>query len=264
MKRILVLCLTLMATMNAYASITRFAAPGSTVNITISRNEPNRIAIAGDRITSFIKTEGTFNQSNDPNSGDIFITPVLIEGPTKKSSQQRFISGFITTESGATLQLFLQLSDIPSTNTEITIKQIGSTPAAAEEWERSFSDYRVAATAFAKAIGHGLTVPGMDAKYYEKGIRIESPALAGFDAKVTAFYTGFNFIGEAITVTNNGQASHALNERKFNDRNVVGVWMIGAANRVTHDDDVLLAPGESMRVVRIRKNQVIMSGGRNE
>lgn len=237
----------------AQAANTRFITPGGQTSFDISRYEVNRIAVVDDRITSFVKIKGSFNQTHDPVSGDIFITPT--ENATGK--KEKMISGFITTEKGSTIQVFLVLKNMPSTNTELQTRQTSSDPTLANKWERQFSDKNIAALNLAKAIEKHEVLPGFTSEQHERGIQLRAKSLGKLTAKIHGLTLGFNFLAEDITITNQTAIPLPLSERSLNDKLVLGIYMIGAANKPkTHDDVFYLQPGESIRTIRIRQNNI--------
>lgn len=241
----------LMASAVANAANTRFVEPGGQTSFNISRNEVNRIAVVDDRITSFVKIKGSFNQTNDPVSGDLFITPL------ETTDKEPVISGFITTEKGNTIQLFLVLKSMPSTNTELQTKQVGADSSLASKWERSFDDQRLATQKLAKAVENHETLPGFTTEQYEKGVILRAKGLGQLTAKIHGLTLGFNFLAEDMTITNPTKEKQPLTERYLNDQFVMGVYMVGAASKPKTDSDVFyLNPGESIRAIRIRQNTI--------
>jgi hypothetical protein len=244
----LVLALTV-ASGFAHASRTKFVEPGGETSFTISDSEVNRIAVVGDRITSFIKIQGTFSQGNDPESGDIFITPL------NQGYSQSTISGFVTTEQGNTFQLRLILKNQPSTNTELKLRTFGQDAQKARSWERQFDTHQLAALNLARAIESGESLPGYETEYYDKGLPLKAASLGVLTARINGLALGYDFMAEQITIHNPTQQAQALSERRLNDQRVYGVWLLGAASLPqTDDDEFMLAPDQSIKAIRIRQN----------
>jgi len=234
----------------AYAANTKFVQPGGDVSFAISTTEPNRIAVVDDRITKFIKLSGTFTETNDGVSGDIFITP--IEG-----QPNAVISGFLTTEKGNSIQLRLIPKKMPSTNTELSLKSFSQNKDKAADWERSFNDYRLAALSLARKVGHNEIAPGYATKRYEKAILMKSKSFGNLTVRLSSLSLGSQFLAEKLNVINVTKTDHPLTERMFNDKNVVGVWIEGAMGRQqSKDDSFYLSPNESVTVIRVRKNVI--------
>lgn len=251
MMRVLLLLLCFLTPL-VQAANTRFVTPGGQTSFDISRDEVNRIAVVGDRITSFVKIKGSFAQTHDPVSGDLFITPTESDG-----KKDKVISGFLTTEKGITIQVFLVLKRMPSTNTELMTRQIGHNPELVQKWERQFDDQKLAALNLARAVERYETLPGFKSEQNEKGILIRAKSLKSLNARIHGITIGYNFLAEDIRITNLTAVRQPLSERFLNDKLVLGVYMIGAANRSKAQDDVFyLAPGESIRAIRIRQNTI--------
>ncbi|HDY7776786.1 TPA: type-F conjugative transfer system secretin TraK [Vibrio vulnificus] len=252
MMRALLLFLCLLAPFTQAAN-TRFVTPGGQTSFDISRDEVNRIAVVDDRITSFVKIKGSFAQTHDPISGDLFITPT----ESTNGKKDKVISGFLTTEKGITIQVFLVLKNMPSTNTELLTRQIGHNPELVQKWERQFDDQKLAALNLARAIERYETLPGFKSEHNDKGILIRAKSLKSLTARIHGITIGYTFLAEDIRITNLTETKQPLSERFLNDKLVMGVYMIGAANRSKAQDDVFyLAPGESIRAIRIRQNSI--------
>lgn len=249
MKKVIVLAIALMASSFVHAANVRYVAPGGDTSFAISKKEVNRIAIKGDRITSFVKIEGSFASENDPKSGDLFITPI------DDDTNGNMISGFITTEQGQTFQVFLALRDMPSTNTELQLKQFGKNPDKARKWERQFPNQKLTALNLARAMQNERSLPGFTSERYEKGIKFKAVSLGALTARIHGLTVGNHFFGEEIRVLNQTKSPQPLTERMLNDKYVIGVFIMGAAARSrTHDDTFDVAPGESIRIYRIKQN----------
>lgn len=233
---------------NVFAANTKFVKVGGDVTFSISKNEPNRIAILDDRITKFIKLSGSFIETNDGVSGDIFITP-------SEDNSSPVLSGFLTTEKGNSIQVRLLPKNIPSTNTELSIKAFGKESDKAAEWERSFDSHRLAALQLARTFGNNGVVPGYTTKRYEKGITITAKSFGNLTARINSISLGSLFIAEKLSVINVTKKEHFLTERMFNDKHVIGVWIEGATGRANaKDDSFYLSPNESITVIRVRRN----------
>lgn len=252
MVRAILIALLVIAPL-AQAANTRFVTPGGQTSFDISRDEVNRIAVIGDRITSFVKIKGAFEQANDPRSGDLFITPVA----NPSGEKDKVISGFITTENGNTIQLFLVLKNMPSTNTELQTRQVGHDTEAAQKWERKFGDQNLAVVQLARAIERYETLPGFTSEQNEKGIVLRAKSLGSLSARIYGITVGYTFLAEDMRIINTTNKPQLLAERLLHDKLVRAVYMVGAASKAkNNEDEFWLAPGESIRAIRIRDNSI--------
>ncbi|MBV7300268.1 TraK domain-containing protein [Enterovibrio paralichthyis] len=238
----------LMFTATVQAAATKYVQPGGMVNIAISIAEPNRIAINGDRITSFIGMEGATVETNDPQSGDLFVSPSEVNGT-------RLISGFLTTESGNTIQIRMQPQKIPTTNTEINLRVADHSSKLATSWERQFRNENLTTWNLAKAVESGMALPGFKAESMKKGIEYRSPSLGPLTARIHYIAIGSEYRADKMLITNTTAVPQVLNERMLNDKYLIGVWLVGAAEKTaTGVEDIILAPGETMTAIRVFRN----------
>jgi hypothetical protein len=116
--------LIVMTSSSAFSAQVRIADKDAEIAGVISATEVSRITVEGDRIVSLATVPKGYSVDHDTETGDLYLVP-----------QQGGLAGllinmFITSESGRSFQLLLQVRDIPSEQIIIRVPSIISDEGA--------------------------------------------------------------------------------------------------------------------------------------
>jgi conjugal transfer pilus assembly protein TraK len=200
---------------------------GSTIYAKLSKKEMTRLAVDHGRIASFRVREGELGIEPDEETGQVFLTvPAAAAKP---------INGFLTTDSGTTYSLVLQIVDAPADS--IIVKQ-------PKRLSPSRNDFKT--TSYDKAVKRLVTLMANDeipddvqVKQPNRKLDLWKEASMTLE---TQYFIG-DLVGERYSVANVSQSSMVLDEREFYRK---GVSVIAL-------DQLNLAPGASTRLYVIRE-----------
>jgi conjugal transfer pilus assembly protein TraK len=203
-------------------------ADGTTIYAKVSKKEMTRLALEHGRISSLRVKDGELGVDPDEETGQLFLS--VPHGAAKP------INGFLTTDTGATYTLILQVVDAPSDS--IIIRQ-----AASKSTQRP-NDFK--STSYDKAVKRMIAVMATDElpadmQITEVGRQVDLWKEASMSLERQ--YIAGDIVGERYVVGNVSKEPMVLDEREF-FRTGVGVVAIEQLN---------LAPGGSTRVYLIRE-----------
>lgn len=200
---------------------------GSTIYARLSQKEMTRLAVERGRIASLRVRDGELGIDADDDTGQVFLT---VPAGGKKP-----INGFLTTDTGDTYTLVLEIVDAPADS--IVIQQPRRPPQGNNEFKSSTYD---------KAVKRLVTLMANDELPEDVQIRQLGKKLDLWrEASMTldTQYLLGGFVGERYSVANDSQASMVLDEREFYRKGVIVIAL----------DELILAPGASTRLYVIRE-----------
>jgi conjugal transfer pilus assembly protein TraK len=203
-------------------------ADGATIYAKVSKTEQTRLSVDRGRIASLRVKDGELGIDPDDETGQMFLS--VPPNATKP------INGFLTTESGHTYTLILQIVDMPSDS--IVIKEQRAKQQA------SRNDFK--STSYDKAVRRLVSVMANDElpddmQIKEVGRRLDLWQEAAMTLERQ--YIAGEIVGERYLVANVSKDAMVLDEREFYRKGVSVVAL----------DQLNLAPGASTRLYVIRE-----------
>lgn len=203
------------------------AGDGATIYAKLSKKEMTRLGVEGGRVSTLRVKEGELNIDPDDETGQLFLT--VPPGSIKP------INGFLTTESGRTYTMVLEITDTPSDS--IIIQE----PKARQPGRNDFKS-----TSYDKAVKRLVTVMANDElpddiQVKEIGRRLDLWQETAMTLERQ--YVAGEIVGERYMIANVSKAPMVLDEREFYRKGVSVVAL----------DQLNLAPGTSTRLYVIRE-----------
>ncbi|WP_391349491.1 type-F conjugative transfer system secretin TraK [Azospirillum sp. A23] len=211
---------------------------GGEISATVSKLDPNRIAVVGDRVTSVKMEKGAFSATVDKATGDLYVQTL----PGGEGAPLNF---FLTTERGYTYKLLLTPGDRPSEQIALHNPQVNGSKEAGD-WERE--------TPFQESVVR--LIRSMVLEETIKGYEISAPDTSydlggGIRLVLKAQYLGKSLDGEAYTVRNTLSQPVELTEQRFKRAGVVAAMLT---------ERVLQPGGETTAFVALRKGSGNVTG----
>lgn len=208
------------------------AGDGTTIFAKVSKKEMTRLSVDRGRVASLRVKEGELGIDPDDETGQLFLS---VPGGDRAGAVKP-INGFLTTDSGHTYTLVLQVVDTPSDS--IIIKEPHAKPAASK------SDFKN--TSYDKAVKRIISVMANDElpddiQIKEIGQRLDLWQEAAMTLE-RQYITG-DVVGERYMVANVSSQPMVLDEREFYRKGVSVVAL----------DQLNLLPGASTRLYVIRE-----------
>jgi len=203
------------------------AVDGKSLTAIVSTMALNRIAVEGDRIVSVKGISGQFQMDKDPQLGQIFIQPTVVENSEP-------IHLFLTTEKGCTYALKLETHELAAET--IVLVPAGQHSAAAK-WEKSNS-YEVILTSIVKALHNGTDLEGFIVEDHKKSF----PKVHGAKMMLRKVYRGDRLQGELYEVDNPLKTGIQLEEPYFYKAGVRAIAILHKS----------LAPKSKTRILIVR------------
>lgn len=201
--------------------------PDGVVRGFLSMTEQTRVAVRGDRIRRMMAPPAGFEVVNDPETGDVYLTPLPVDIPEETAAS------FLITEKGHTVQLRLKPQRKAAEQVMITIDD-GAAPVAVERRTIRNAPYVDELVDFTRFVIRGEQPAGVEVS---RGLNI--PFLGG--DRIEARWTGARFKADVIRVTA-GEGGRRLTELDFNETGVAAIWI----------SDRALPPGATARVIVVR------------
>jgi conjugal transfer pilus assembly protein TraK len=173
--------------------------------LTISRNELNRIAVSGDRIQQVFGAEGLFDVQTDDEGGQIFLK--LIPGFSALESKSMTVT--LITEDGLTQDLKLIPKEIESQS--ILLKP--STFAEASADKQPFGSHLNDILSLMKAMVRNEDVSGFTKRSCDAHEKAE--ILQNIEQTCLTTYLGERLEGRRYTLTNHSETPLQLKEEDF-------------------------------------------------
>lgn len=208
------------------------AGDGATIYAKVSKKEMTRLSIDKGRVSSLRVKEGELAIDPDDETGQVFLS---VPGGDK-AGHVKPINGFLTTDSGHTYTVVLQVIDTPSDS--IVIKEPRPKQAAGK------NDFK--STSYDKAVKRLVSVMANDElpddmQVKEVGQRLDLWQEAAMT--IERQYVAGDIVGERYLVANVSKEAMVLDEREFYRKGVSVVAL----------DQLNLAPGASTRLYVIRE-----------
>lgn len=205
------------------------ATDGATIYGKVSIQEPTRIALDAGRIASMRVKDGTLYIDPDDESGQIFVS--VPEGMKKP------INGFLTTDSGKTVTLVLQPTDIPAET--IILKSPKARRASQSNDLFRSTTYDKAVKRLVVAMANDELPDDIDVREVGERFSLWKEA----DMTLERQYSLDTVVGEKFRVVNVSKDTLTMEEREFYRKGV----------HVVAIDLLNLAPGASTFVYVIRE-----------
>ncbi|NHZ99061.1 type-F conjugative transfer system secretin TraK [Massilia sp. CCM 8734] len=208
------------------------AGDGATIYAKVSKKEMTRLSIDRGRVASLRVKDGELAIDPDDETGQLFLS---IPGGDKAGAVKP-INGFLTTDSGHTYTLILQVVDTPSDS--IVIKEPRAKQAAAKNDFKSTS-YDKAVKRLVSAMANDEVPDDMQIKEIGQRLDLWQEAAMTLERQ----YVAGDIVGERYLVANVSKDPMVLDEREFYRKGVSVVAL----------DQLNLAPGASTRLYVIRE-----------
>lgn len=217
MKKIFLVLALLLNSLQANATQIVFQElPTDAATATISRHEPNLIAVDGRKIRRIYGAEGLFTITPEPDTGSAWLKP---------TSDKKLMSAYITDEDGQHYKLLLKVEDVPAETVIIKGRGLKTKVASASDKNEPRNE-EIINTTVALFNGHGdrrnKVIPLWKGTKFEL---VQSIDLRGLR-------------GEAYILTNTSDKQIIMEEREFYRSGVVSVSI----------ENPTLAAGKSTRV----------------
>lgn len=210
MKRAVLMVIASFITQCIFAETIKTVTENNPVYATISKEEPTRIQVVGDRIQNVIHKSGLFALQENPTLGEIFITPTFI-GDTKP------INLYVITEKGRTYTLILSPKDIPASS---VVLNPDDTNLEASDWERQ-TPWQQSIISLMKAMVQGKLLPGFQREVKASELAFDK----GISLTQIEIYRGHLLQGEIYRVVNECSDPFVLTETRFYRPGVVAVLL---------------------------------------
>lgn len=221
-----------LSTSNALAVQIIEAGDGATIYAKVSKNEMTRLSIDRGRAASLRVKEGELSIDPDDETGQLFLS---VPGGHKADAVKP-INGFLTTDSGHTYTLILQVVDTPSDS--IVIKEPRAKQAPGKNDFKSTS-YDKAVKRLVSVMANDELPDDMQVKEIGKHLDLWQEAAMTLERQ----YVAGDIVGERYLVANVSKEPMVLDEREFYRKGVSVVAL----------DQLNLAPGASTRLYVIRE-----------
>lgn len=208
------------------------AGDGTTIYAKISKKEMTRLSIDRGRVASLRVKDGELAIDPDDETGQLFLS---VPGGDK-AAHVKPINGFLTTDSGHTYALILQVVDTPSDS--IVIKEPRAKQAAGKNDFKSNS-YDKAVKRLVSVMANDELPDDMQVKEVGQRLDLWQEAAMTLERQ----YVAGDIVGERYLVANVSKEPMILDEREFYRKGVSVVAL----------DQLNLAPGASTRLYVIRE-----------